>query len=350
MSSQLTPAMIAASSQDISPSIMNLCIVMIVFSTLAIVLRFWSRALIEGIQKFWWDDWLALFTWAVTIVELGLTLHWTTLGLGKHVYAVPLNDVIEGLQVLYIGTFFFYLGVGFAKFSCLIYYVRIFTIQNKFFRAGIWISGGLVAAWLVVCMLGAIWQCTPIAKAWDPLLPGHCLDYFSWSTTSSHSILNVSNIVIDVLILLLPMPMIWTLNMGRVRIALFIGVFVAGYCVVVISTGKTVAFVKGRMTLAEDITYNSVKCLYWLTPEAPMSIISICLPAIFSLCKRGIELGPYSLISSKVTSRRSPGRGWNRERSKQENQNGFAKLFGDRTIGDQEHGISQTELVTRESN
>ena len=30
-----------------------------------------------------------------------------------------------------------------------------------------------------------------------------------------------------------------------------------------------------------------------------MSIVSICLPSIFSFVKRGIQFGPYSLLSSK---------------------------------------------------
>ena len=33
--------------------------------------------------------------------------------------------------------------------------------------------------------------------------------------------------------------------------------------------------------------------------EAPISIISICLPSVFSFIKRGIENGPYSLLTSK---------------------------------------------------
>ena len=38
---------------------------------------------------------------------------------------------------------------------------------------------------------------------------------------------------------------------------------------------------------------------YWLAVEAPISVLSICLPSIFALVKRGVEHGPYSLITSR---------------------------------------------------
>lgn len=44
---------------------------------------------------------------------------------------------------------------------------------------------------------------------------------------------------------------------------------------------------------------NVVPITYWLSLEAPVSIISICLPSIFSFFKRGVQCGPYSLLTSK---------------------------------------------------
>lgn len=44
---------------------------------------------------------------------------------------------------------------------------------------------------------------------------------------------------------------------------------------------------------------NIIPISYWLALEAPVSIISICLPSIFSFVKRGIQSGPYSLLTSR---------------------------------------------------
>ena len=47
------------------------------------------------------------------------------------------------------------------------------------------------------------------------------------------------------------------------------------------------------------MTDNTVSILYWLTVETPISIVSICLPTIFFLVKRGIDHGPRSLFTAR---------------------------------------------------
>jgi hypothetical protein len=49
---------------------------------------------------------------------------------------------------------------------------------------------------------------------------------------------------------------------------------------------------------------------------------------MFSLCKRGIEFGPASLLSSKTFPSTE---NWINNRNVQKEQNGFAKLDGDIT-------------------
>jgi hypothetical protein len=160
----------------------------------------------------------------ISTIELSVTIWWTKIGLGKHVYVVPSTDLAKGLRCLFIGYFFFFISVSLAKLSCLLYYVRIFTLNSQIFRTGIWICAVLSSAWMICCVIVAIWECKPIEKAWNPTVPGHCINTFKWWIGNS-----VSNVVIDLLVLLLPMPMIWKLKMGKGRIALLIGVFTAGY-------------------------------------------------------------------------------------------------------------------------
>lgn len=52
------------SSPNLGPTIPPVCLAMIILSTVAIILRFWSRAVTGGKsafrERYWWDDWLAL--------------------------------------------------------------------------------------------------------------------------------------------------------------------------------------------------------------------------------------------------------------------------------------------------
>ena len=57
-----------------------------------------------------------------------------------------------------------------------------------------------------------------------------------------------------------------------------------------------------RLILMSMSTDNVVPIIYWLSVEAPISIVNICLPSIFFLIKRGVQYGPYSLLISKDVS------------------------------------------------
>ena len=53
-------------NDDRGPELQALLIAMIVIPTVAVIIRFWSRALLPGFSlskqtlRFWWDDWFAL--------------------------------------------------------------------------------------------------------------------------------------------------------------------------------------------------------------------------------------------------------------------------------------------------
>ena len=75
----------------------------------------------------------------------------------------------------------------------------------------------------IVFTLIVLFQCNPIEKAWDFVVPGKCsngIGYFKAETTFS--------LATNVVILLLPMPMIWNLHMVLRRRLLLIGMFAVG--------------------------------------------------------------------------------------------------------------------------
>ena len=55
----------SSSPEDWGPSLRAYTIVLIVVSTLAVALRFWSRAVVPTAKasRFWWDDWTILVAW-----------------------------------------------------------------------------------------------------------------------------------------------------------------------------------------------------------------------------------------------------------------------------------------------
>lgn len=95
----------------------------------------------------------------------------TTLGLGKHIYAVPVENLATlSFNVYLCGTFSIYAAI-LSKTSFALTLLRISEGWMKyliwFIIVSINVSMGLSA------LFGWI-QCSPVAKVWDITLPGTC--------------------------------------------------------------------------------------------------------------------------------------------------------------------------------
>lgn len=125
-------------------------------------------------------------------------------------------------QALTIGEFVYLALAAVIKLSCLLFYRRVFAPNNvtlKFVYAGI----AFIILVYTTMPSTTIFECTPIRKSWDELTPGHCypkkiLPYFSGAI----------NVVTDLYVLILPIPVLWSLNLSLNRKLRLVGVFSLG--------------------------------------------------------------------------------------------------------------------------
>lgn len=98
------------------------------------------------------------------------------------------------------------------KLSILQQYIQIF-MPTKSPKHLYWLTLFLMAANVVSYIIFTfleIFVCSPIEKAWDPLVTGgHCLDILALSTAASG--INTGS---DFIILVIPQLVIWRLNMS----------------------------------------------------------------------------------------------------------------------------------------
>ena len=157
--------------------------------------------------------------WSVS----ALSLHWVTLGLGKHIDQIPTSKHSELALHLLVCEILYNTGLTVVKMSVLCFYLRIFRtvfVYKLFF----WITGALIIAWCVTFNFLATFRCVPVHKSWDPHTPGFCLPHAPIFIGTT-----ISNILIDLLLLVLPIPMIWRLRLDTGRKIWVLGVFAAGY-------------------------------------------------------------------------------------------------------------------------
>jgi len=109
----------------------------------------------------------------------------------------------------------------------------------------------------------------------------------------------IVSVFLDIVILLIPMPMLWNLNLKSWRKVGVIIIFISGYCCLATAIGRLVSVHVARNSLDLDPTFNSLQILYWIILEPALAIFSVSLPSIFPLLKRSIYHGPLSLFSLK---------------------------------------------------
>lgn len=96
---------------------------------------------------------------------------------------------------------------GFTKLSLLTFYLHL--SPQKWFRVAVWIGIAIVSLYTGCITTLMLFHCNPIRKAFDfGIVGGSCLDVGVLYMATA-----VSNIITDVMLFILPMPMIFNLRM-----------------------------------------------------------------------------------------------------------------------------------------
>ena len=158
-----------------------------------------------------------------------------TRGLGKHVNTISPDDEVEQLKALFVCYNIYDISISLPKISALLFYARVFGTQNKLFKYALLVTHSLVVGWLISTVMVGVWLCDPVKKQWKPTTPGHCHpNAVLWLASA------IPSVIIDLILLLLPLPMLWQLQMRKSRKILIMTVFVCGYWFVLPPTLKDI--------------------------------------------------------------------------------------------------------------
>lgn len=155
---------------------------------------------------------------------MALTLKMISEGLGRHQGELALEQAIEVARYAYANTIFYDVVISLPKYSAVFFYVRLFPIDSKVFRISVWVTNALITAHLFASILLLAFQCYPLKKGWQPATTGHCIDNFNWFL----AILSMS-VINDIVIMLIPLPIVWNLKTGRSRKLMLTGIFFCAY-------------------------------------------------------------------------------------------------------------------------
>ncbi|MCJ1465946.1 hypothetical protein MMC07_004565 [Pseudocyphellaria aurata] len=177
------------------------------------------------------------------------------------------------------------LAVMFTQLSVLFFYKRVFTLRKKWFKNTLYV----LAALAVLCEIGIFFAgllfCTPINRAWNKTVAGHCANIQVIYVTG-----DILNLMVDAAIVIAPIPLIWSLQTTTKEKWGLTCVFLLGGFVCVINLIRLPKMIN---VPENDISFTDIPVTYWTEAEHHLGIVSACLP-----CLRPLFLGIHHVFSS----------------------------------------------------
>ncbi|KAH7119830.1 hypothetical protein B0J11DRAFT_71123 [Dendryphion nanum] len=213
-------------------------------------------------------------------------------GLGQHYDDA--ERFMEFLKMSYFSILFYNISLCLSKFSILLLCLRIFSQSS--WRIACYIVFGILSVYTIWIIINNIVPCVPIHAYWDLSLQGWCFPKaISWFTNAG------LNIFTDFLVVMLPLPGIFKLQLPRKQKIGVSFVFFLGFFICIISIVRLHSLHQGAVT--KDPTYDNFAIAIWSVVEVNGAIIGACLPTLKPLIA---SIFPRLLSSGSPTSRTTP--------------------------------------------
>ncbi|KAF2439773.1 hypothetical protein P171DRAFT_524858 [Karstenula rhodostoma CBS 690.94] len=285
----------SANPEDNSSQVIVAGVATTVVASLALAARIFAR--LHVLKNAGSDDYLAIVAMCLSLAFCGTTFNATRLGAGKHMWYMLVSDYSPYFLAGNIGiTITYSLSVSFSKLSILVLYLRLSPDAN--FRRVVYSVISVVIAYTLAYELIIIFQCRPVAAAWDIAVKGTCL-----KPMIQMMVFSSLNILIDLITLALPVKLFLELQMSiRQRMSL-IAMFGAGSFVCAVAIQRTI--ILPHLLNSSDYTWDVVPQMVWGFLEVNTGVVCAALPASKPLFTRYL---PRFLSSrSRDSSRRKSG-------------------------------------------
>ncbi|KAF3922858.1 hypothetical protein AA313_de0202318 [Arthrobotrys entomopaga] len=247
-------------------------IVLPILASVAVILRFFTRYFITKMVR--WEDWLIIpgLIFAVTeSISIGYAK-----GLGMHIWDVPFNDLLGTWRQTIIRQHFITFCHFFIKTSLLALYYRLSPKPS--FQIAVMVTAVVNLLHTISTFLAGLLACTPIIWS-DALFTFKC--HIDWVAVNFSGV--IIFMVLDVVIVLLPIPIIWRLQLQTREKLLTIGLFSLGF-LVCIASGIKVARLHA-LVYDVDTTWQ-IDNFQWVLIELNLGVICACAPAFRHLTSK----------------------------------------------------------------
>ncbi|KAI9674032.1 MAG: hypothetical protein M1829_003875 [Trizodia sp. TS-e1964] len=259
-----------------------------------VLLRLCTRAFIT--RSFGWDDVFCVISALLVIMVVTAAIKLSKLGVGVHLWDLAVGEwdlqgFIAWNNVAYIG---YLAAMGFTKISVLLFYRRIFTVGSTF-KYFLWATTFFVVGILVSGELSLFLGCQPISHRFDSNYPRVCINL-----TAHIDAMSYLDIAADIILVILPLPLILKLKLSKRDKAALIAIFTTG--VFVCGTGIARLWIIDSSRDAADFTWTNSGSL-WSNIECCVALICCCAPTLKPLMRHIFPNGISTKSSGRSSSR-----------------------------------------------
>ncbi|KAJ5762104.1 uncharacterized protein N7511_005486 [Penicillium nucicola] len=265
-------AYITADNDSLQPAFLAVMIGLLLLSSFSVGLRLYCR--IALVHKVGPDDYFIVAGLLVTMVMGVMNAFLISFGTGRHLADLDLETiVIPTLKHWYAYQLVYPLAIGLVKFSILAQYYRIFPVRG--FRIATAAVAGFVFLYTVIVIFVNAFEChTKPWRAWDPATyPRGCN-----SISATYFSMAGINILTDLSILIMPLPLLTKLNLHRRKKYALVAIFLTGTFASAASIVRLSALYKYMIT--KDVSYDAIQILLWTQIEVNIAIISASAPSL----------------------------------------------------------------------
>ncbi|KAI1458681.1 hypothetical protein F4805DRAFT_473998 [Annulohypoxylon moriforme] len=196
------------------------------------------------------------------------------------------DQILLSFTIGYVFNILFVLAVGLVKASVLFFYLRIFSIVSGRVRRMLIALITIVTMWTTAWLFESIFNCNLnflAVQGTSQALRTKCVNF-----SVADLMLCITDFVIDIVIIIFPVPLIWNLNVSARRKIATSGIFLLGAATIATSLTRVVMSARiAAINLATDSdqVLTITVYIYWGMIECGIGIVVACLPTLAFLFK-----------------------------------------------------------------
>ncbi|TVY83039.1 hypothetical protein LSUE1_G004301 [Lachnellula suecica] len=306
-----------------APSILAIDGFLTGFTLLVVLARLYVRAFM--LKSMGTDDWLIAAATVCSVGVLVCVVGETHHGVGMFSAAISDSELVKLLHWQFFHSIIVTVGISLVKLSVAFFLLRL--VPSKAYKILLWCMIAFLVAFTISSAGTITFSCTPVSASWDLslALTARC---FSRDTFTAIGMFNSCvNILTDVLFAILPIPMVWGLQVNKrtkatLTVILSLGILyghlsslspseflesftnIESFSACAASIVKTVF--QSQVFNTPDV-YRNYSYFTWNSIEHNVGILAASLPALRPLFKNLLD--STKNMRTRITGANSSGNG-----------------------------------------